>query len=84
MARYLPCGTAVTVTGKSGSLMRLPATLLQCRCADPSVVVRASVEQGGEKVVYEGTGFELPQHPLKGQRPQVAEQFPFGVQENFN
>ena len=27
MARYLPGGTAVTVTGKSGSLMRLPATV---------------------------------------------------------
>jgi len=27
MGRYLPGGTAVTVTGKSGSLMRLPATV---------------------------------------------------------
>jgi hypothetical protein len=27
MARFLPGGTAVTITGKSGSLMRLPATV---------------------------------------------------------
>src|SRR6266568_2605786 len=63
-----------------------PRGLSEIGCRGPfewGVVVCRVGRTGCQKVVYEGTGFEL-RHPLTGKDRQMAEEPQPGVEENFN